>query len=307
MKPNRRLVASVLYVVAVGVAASFALRGQRDSITDTISDVALSDLVLALALSTAALVASMLAWRELLAGFGHRVPVLAAGQTFFLSQVGKYLPGSVWPVVAQVEFGKAHGVPRKPNVWSFFIAMLVSLASGAVVGALALILAGTVLVPVAALAATLGVLVLYDRFGDTVASKVPLLERLRPEQWPDRSALTRAAGLFGAHWVLHGLQFAVVLRSLDVSIDALALQSIAAFSLAFVAGTLFIIAPAGLGVREGVLVALLGPLGVGVAAATAASLASRLVLTVADLVTAGFAVLVSLRTKRQQPDKPAPS
>ena len=34
-------------------------------------------------------------------------------RVFYLAQIGKYLPGAVWPFVAQMELGKALGVPRQ--------------------------------------------------------------------------------------------------------------------------------------------------------------------------------------------------
>ena len=61
-----------------------------------------------------------------------------------------------------------------------------------------------------------------------------------------------------------------------------------AFALAHAAGVLLIVAPAGLGAREGVLIALLVPM-VGVPSAAAAALLARLVHALADFLIAGAA------------------
>ena len=46
-------------------------------------------------------------WRQVLLGLDAHTSVRVAARVFFPSQLGKYLPGSVWPVLAQMEFGGA--------------------------------------------------------------------------------------------------------------------------------------------------------------------------------------------------------
>ena len=36
-------------------------------------------------------------------------------RVFFLAQIGKYVPGSVWVFVAQMELGRSLGVPRRSS------------------------------------------------------------------------------------------------------------------------------------------------------------------------------------------------
>lgn len=61
---------------------------------------------------------------------------------FFLGQLGKYLPGSVWPLMAQMELGRDHQVPER--------------ASGAAVGVFLLVVVGTGLLVTAAVVPLLG-------------------------------------------------------------------------------------------------------------------------------------------------------
>ena len=49
--------------------------------------------------------ATGLAWRAILAGLGSPLPVSAVPPVFFVAQVGKYLPGAIWPYL---EIGRAH-------------------------------------------------------------------------------------------------------------------------------------------------------------------------------------------------------
>ena len=68
-----------------------------------------------------------------------------------------------------------------------------------------------------------------------------------------------------------------------------ALLAIGGFALAWSIGFVAVFAPAGAGVREVLLVALLSPV-LGVGAATAVALVSRVLTTVGDLLAAGLAV-----------------
>ncbi|MFZ2015906.1 MAG: hypothetical protein WAV00_18985, partial [Nocardioides sp.] len=45
-------------------------------------------------------------WRALLRGLGTVPPLGDAWPVFYVSQLGKYLPGLLWPAVAQMEAGR---------------------------------------------------------------------------------------------------------------------------------------------------------------------------------------------------------
>ncbi len=60
--------------------------------------------------------AAMMAWRSLLADLDSTLPMPVAMRIFFLGQLGKYLPGSVWTVVAQADLGRDHSIPPRRTV-----------------------------------------------------------------------------------------------------------------------------------------------------------------------------------------------
>ena len=56
--------------------------------------------------------ANLQAWQVLLAGLGSPLRTTTAGRIFFIGQLGKYIPGSVWPILTQMELGAAgQGAP----------------------------------------------------------------------------------------------------------------------------------------------------------------------------------------------------
>ena len=72
-------------------------------------------------------------WRALLADLGSPLPLRAAAKVFFVGQLGKYIPGSVWPVLAQMEMGRDLGVPRPRSAAAFFLTLPIQLATGLLV------------------------------------------------------------------------------------------------------------------------------------------------------------------------------
>ena len=77
-----------------------------------------------------AMFAAMQVWRVLLAALGSPLPVRVGARVMFVGQLGKYLPGSVWPVLAQMELGSAHRVPRHHTASASVLTMLVTMLSG---------------------------------------------------------------------------------------------------------------------------------------------------------------------------------
>jgi uncharacterized membrane protein YbhN (UPF0104 family) len=83
-------------------------------------------------------------------------------------------------------------------------------------------------------------------------------------------------------WVGYGAALWLLARGLLPDAGLELLPAIAVFTASYLAGFLALFAPGGIGVREGVFILMLqGPIGIG--AATALAIASRLLLTVTEL------------------------
>ncbi len=115
--------------VTVGLGG-YAVAREWTSVRAALSDLGFVTVAEALLSVLAAMVMTMQAWRVLLAGLGSPLPVRPAARIMFIGQLGKYLPGSVWPVLAQMELGHAYQVPRHRSASASVLAMVVSLLSG---------------------------------------------------------------------------------------------------------------------------------------------------------------------------------
>ncbi|WP_344657884.1 lysylphosphatidylglycerol synthase domain-containing protein [Catenulispora subtropica] len=285
---RRAQLTRVAFLALTLAAGAYAVAHQWARVRAGFADLGPLPLVAALVPALGSVTAMMLAWRGLLGSLGSPLGLRAAARVFFTSQLGKYLPGSVWPVVAQMQLGRAHRIPRARSAATAALAMLVSLATALVLAAATLPTAGGAHAAGYRWAfAVVPLLIagLHPRVANPALRAVFRLTR-RPEIEPltgatlGRTVLRSLAGwlLAGAHiWILAVALGAPPLRTL--------LLATGGYAFAWSVGFIIVFAPAGAGVRELILVAALQPV-LDPGKATVVALASRLVTIVADLVAA---------------------
>jgi uncharacterized membrane protein YbhN (UPF0104 family) len=249
--------------------------------------------VVAAALATGLNVAlAGMVWRTVLADLGSRLPLGAAARIFFVGQLGKYLPGSVWPVVMQTELGRDHKVPRRRTATATMVAMLLSVTSALIVVLLALPLAPTA-VPsgfgwAVLLVIPLAVVLHPDVLGGIVDRALRLVGR---EGLPERTSLrgTLAATLWAiGSWTGAGVQVWALAVPLGAPADLrTAVLLVGGYALAWAVGFVVVIAPAGAGPREVVLAAVLAPV-LDRGGLVVVVLLSRVLFTLVDLTAAGL-------------------
>ncbi len=245
--------------------------------------------------------AQMLGWRALLSGLGSSLPYRVAARVMFVSQLGKYLPGSVWAFVAQVELARDQKVPRSRGAAATLLAVAVTVATGLAVAASALPATSVDAARRwwwALLLAPLSLATLHPRvvgWGIRLAGRPFTRFREVAEAGPlhiGGRAITAAVGWSLLAWVPLGLHVWVLTWSVGGDPVSSVGPAVGAYALAWTLGLLVIFAPAGIGVREVVLVVALAPV-VDAGAALVVAVLSRLVMTLADLAWAGVALGLS--------------
>jgi hypothetical protein len=247
-----------------------------------------------------ALVATMQVWRVLLAALGSPLPARPAARVMFLGQLGKYLPGSIWPVVAQMELGTAHRVPRHRSASASVLTMLFCLLAG--------LLAALVTLPFAPgarsyrwvfLAAPILLVCLFPQVLNRVLDRLLRLARRPPLEQPLAGrAVAGALAWALVSWVFFGLQIWLLAIRLGAPQGRAALLSVGGFAFAWCVGFVVVFVPAGAGIRDLLLIATLGPM-LGVGKATAVALVSRVLMTAGDLITAGVAAALARSPGRE--------
>jgi hypothetical protein len=253
---------------------------------------------------------SFLSWRALSADLGAAVPLVGSMRIFFVGQLGKYVPGKVWPVVAQMRLGRRYEVPGRISAAAAAIVTLLTFGVGLLVTAVTLpLLGGDALRRYwwALLVLPVAVVLLLPPVLNRLLERILRLLRREPMPRPLTLAGTgRAVGWAVVMWLLYGAHLLVLLTGAGEPLTAeLVVRSTGAFAASWAIGFLLAFAPAGLGVREIGLVGLLGAT-VAQPLAVAATLISRLMLTLADLVWPAVALLAErrapLRNRPQETD-----
>lgn len=293
----------VVVTVALGAYAVVSEWDQIRQALDRLSILAIGASIVAIVIG---LVASMGVWRSLLAGLGSPLPWRVAARVLFISQLGKYLPGSVWPMVAQMELGRDHGVPRRRSATAFVLLMFFNLTTGLLVACATLPFAALDL-PLLRWAFVLTPVLLIGFHPRVLNPMLGLLLRLakrppleQPLRW---STCLVAAGTLVVQWIFLGLHILALVTDLGADPGGSALLSIGGFALAWAIGPLLVIAPAGLGLREVTMVAVLSP-AVGSGNAIVVAVTSRVLMTITDLLLAGLSA-ISLRKKRATLEAPS--
>jgi hypothetical protein len=226
----------------------------------------------------------------------------------FLGQLGKYVPGAVWAVAAQVELARDYQVPRRRGA----TASLVSMATTLVV---ALVMAG-VMLPLTSsgairrywwvLAITpFAIACLHPAVVRTGLNLVLRVARKPPlEATVSMRGMARALGWTAIGWGFYGLQAWLLVREFARGGDIrTVVLSFGAYALAWSVGFLIIFFPGGIGPREAALVAVLSPV-MPAASALVVALASRVVLTLGDLLWAGAGLAIGRRRRVPLPAEP---
>jgi uncharacterized membrane protein YbhN (UPF0104 family) len=288
--------------VTFGLAA-YAVAREWSGIRSALASLGLLRVCGALICVLIATLATMQVWRVLLAALGSTLPARIAARVLFIGQLGKYLPGSVWPILAQMELASVHKVPRHRSASASVLTMLLALLSGLLV-ALATLPFVSKSTPYrwVFLAAPILLICLHPRLLNLLIGRLLRLARRPAREQPLAGrAIIGALAWSLVSWACYGAQVWLLVTRLGASYGTAMLLSIGAFAFAWCVGFVIVVAPVGAGVREVMLVTLLGPT-IGVGGATAVALVSRVLTTLSDLLTAGVAVACNRRF-RADPDQ----
>jgi glycosyltransferase 2 family protein len=258
-----------------------------DEVRDALEQADLLGILGAFLLAGAGMTAIAFPWRRALRLLGGDLTYPEVVARYYLGEIGKYLPGGVWPVVGRGELAARAGVARTPAYGSvalslgalYLAAMLVVL-----VGAPA-ILAGAsdgsgdrdrylwvlTLLPLGILTLHPWALERLRRLGEKLLRR-PLHTTIPP--WRESLALVVR---YVPAWLLIGTATWAVARALGQDVGWLDVAAAAVLS--WVVGFVLVPVPGGVGVREAVFIAAAG-FDPGVEAAVA--LVARVLFVIVD-------------------------
>lgn len=276
--------------VAVVVVIGFAGKVLADNWSDfwrTLGGIPWESSGLALLALMASIGVSAYGWHAVIDGLGPPIGYRRGARICLVGALGKYVPGSLWAYLLQAELGRKAGLLRA----RVFSGSLIQFGIGVVAAAPLAMLAGPRgwLFAVLPIAAVLHPAVLNRgaALGLRILRRPPLDAKLT------FATIGKAFGAAVLAWTLQGVHLWLLAGSVPF------LTCVGAMALAMTAGTFAFLLPSGAGVREAVLVAVLTAAGQPAGQALAFALASRVMFTLADLLTALAAAGVRSRPAKQ--------
>lgn len=221
-----------------------------------------------LALSYAGLIVSFAltirAWQEILCSMGQVMGYRTSWWVVTGSYLAKYIPGHVWAVGGRMWLCKRQGIPEKYSGTGMLLEMMILLLSSLMVFGSGLpLLAGQgapgwgwlLLIPAPFIVTALFTPML--RWTLRTAARIALKREITLDI--ARAGLARSLLLMVASSAVQGMAFFALVRSVYPIAAGKMPHLTALYNGAWAAGFLSVIAPGGLGVREGALVLFLKP------------------------------------------------
>ncbi len=272
--------------IAIGIAGvAFVVKtlvSKWDEVSNAFSQVDAINLVLSLLLGLAAMTSIGWIWVTMIVARSHNVRHRNAMSWYFTGQLGKYVPGGIWPIVGRAELAVRNGIPRLDAYASTGLSLVTTYAAAVVtIGIGAAATTGHRLI--AALIA-IGLIAAYTAFSQP--SLRAIIIRIASRISPSASSLTdpkRFARLTVVHvpaWILMSLSTSVTATAFGAKISIADMLFITSTS--WLAGFVVVGVPGGIGVREAVFTSLAGGI-IGTPLAVSLALMSRVVFIAVDL------------------------
>lgn len=314
MRPPARVavgtvVRRALLLVALGLVGWFTFRSWS-GITAAYDRIGAVRVLTALVLWMASVAAAAEGWRRLLGVTGTAASRARTWPVYGTSNLGKYVPGAVWPVVLQADYARRHGLSPARIVVAFARCLLYGCVGGVLVSLAALpTLLGDRRLALAYLAPALvcaALVTCWPGLVDAALGRVGRMVRRPFDAVPlRRGQVLVSVSWFALGWVLAGVHFFVLAGPLltDAGPPA-AVATVGGFAVGAVVGTVSGVLPGGVGTREVALGLVFAPV-LPASAVLPLLLLSRAVSTAGDVL--GAAVSAGVLAVRQRRDtRPRP-
>ncbi|WP_158888534.1 lysylphosphatidylglycerol synthase transmembrane domain-containing protein [Amycolatopsis anabasis] len=285
----------VAIIVVLGLAG-WKLASNWDEFWLKVKDIPWQSSVLSQFALVASIAAGVYAWQVIVDDLGKPIGYARGAQINLVGALAKYLPGSVWQYLLQMELGKKVGLARARIFTSSLIQLGVGIVAALVLSLFAMpaVFANSpnawwllVLLP-------LGFTALHPKILTWGTSLVLRILRRPPLDHPlTYRTIGKVFGGCTAAWALQGLHLWLLANSIGAPGFSGLIMCIGAMAISMTAGNFAFILPGGVGVREAVIVAVLTASGIDTVAALACAVVSRVMFIVADLITAGGAAVAA--------------
>ena len=298
-KPLLARLSSVLGIV-IGIAGvvfvARTLISKWDEVSDAFSQVDVINLFLSLFLGLAAMTSIGWIWVTMIVARSHNVRHRNAMAWYFTGQLGKYVPGGIWPIVGRAELAVRNGIPRLDAYASTGLSLVTTYAAAVVtIGIGAAATTGHRLI---AVLIAISLVLAFAAFSQPSlrAAIIRVATRVSPSasSLTDPKRLERLTVVHIPAWILMSLSTSVTATAFGAKISIADMLFITTTS--WLAGFVVVGVPGGIGVREAVFTSLAGGI-IGTPMAVSLALMSRVVFIAVDLTGALVSSVISRLNK----------
>jgi len=287
---------SSLLGVTIGIAGvafvAKTLVSKWDEVSNAFSQVDAINLVLSLLLGLAAMTSIGWIWVTMIVARSHNVRHRNAMSWYFTGQLGKYVPGGIWPIVGRAELAVRNGIPRLDAYASTGLSLVTTYAAAVV--AIAIGAASTTGHRLVAVLIALGLVTAYIAFSQPSLRAVIIRIASRisssASSLTDPKRVVRLTVLHVPAWILMSLSTSVTATAFGAHIGIADMLFITTTS--WLAGFVVVGVPGGIGVREAVFTSLASGI-IGTPMAVSLALMSRVVFIAVDLTGALVSSVIS--------------
>ena len=247
-----------------------------------------------------------LIWHWLTASFGLHVPIIKAARGWFLSYLGKYVPGKI--VLLLVRMDAYDGYSSKKVAVATIVEYIVALVAACLVVLISLLFSPEIIPDyvrwVAIPGTVLLLVVLYPPLLKKTVNRVfKLIKKAPLHEVPTFKKILLLVGTYMIATLVAGFAFYLILNSLSPVSIKYYIVITGVYGIAGLAGLAAFFAPSGIGVREGVIFLIL-PAFIPEPAVIVGAVAIRLITTVTELLLAGFFVVIEhIHVRNKSPDE----
>ena len=288
---------------------------ERATLLNLVLSIDLGMALLSLLVLQSVLLLEVWVWKKVFTEAGYALSFGNAFQIFYISSLGRYIPGRIWQISSAVYLLHELGVPVAQSATLSIICQFLSVVA-AIVISIPVLLAW-----LGSVGWNLGV-VLSAGVGCALAAIIALFPSLwvgiinRVLRWAGRPKIQfsmrmrqiwKYGMIYATVWIAMGFAFATMIGSVHSFAPDMLPIAIGAFAFAYIVGYLVILVPGGLGVREGALAVALAPF-LSVPVATSIALLARFWTTFGELIFVVLALWLRNRDKAEplagrQPDE----
>jgi hypothetical protein len=232
-------------------------------------------------------------WAKLAESFSLKADTIKSGKAWFLSQLGKYVPGKVGLLLVRLNAYK--GYSKKKIAVATGIEYIASFASACILILVAIASAPQLIPSFVRWFAVFGLLFLLIFLYPTLLMRIvnwgfKLIKRSPIEEMPSYREILRFVCAYTCSGLIGGFSAFLLFNSFAPLHINHFLTLTGTFYAAGLVGIAAVFAPSGIGVREGVLCLIL-PAFIPKPTVIVGAIAMRLITTVAELILAGIFVL----------------